>query len=556
MSRLMPKPNNLMAVAMVLGAGGAAINYLLRDLFATPDDAPVTSPRTCEPGPGTLTFIDASNIMSISGGVLVASGTPAAESMVHMDFNRASGRTMFIDVPSRTTVNAPRIGWGQQNKGNFHGLRYSSTTAVTLMVEETDVYAYTLGAGTHNLCFVARSTGGLVLAKLGTDTAYKLLWVTNTQATGIRSKLYFFPTLAQNLQYDNWIVYDLGGVWGQDYGIATARSQYPDPDTVMTQAADAIVEFTWTPEAAQTLTLMVRRTDDNNCLKIECDQANGTIKLFERVAGSDNELAAGKTQTWTAGTAYRVVVILDGTTVKTFVANVAKHNTTSSVEQTSTTAKVSGFTAAKGLDFVAWPRSGLSPFDYGLSAASKRILGYGDSKTYGQGDDNPPPDGKNGYLPLLVASLVVATGRGWAESPTRIVHGGYNVAELQAAVDADISAISGVVPDYILVNAGVNDTTVLPAEATWKSNYGYILDALHTKWPGAWIGCAKQFVTGNEVNCVTLNGWLDTVSSARSWAVVAFDEGDFLPGNMADSTHPNRAGYILTAAAWQSAMGY
>ena len=34
------------------------VEFLLRDEFTTPDAAPITSPRTCEPGPGTLTFVD------------------------------------------------------------------------------------------------------------------------------------------------------------------------------------------------------------------------------------------------------------------------------------------------------------------------------------------------------------------------------------------------------------------------------------------------------------------------------------------------------------------
>src|SRR5690348_15144558 len=50
------------------------IIYLLRDDLITPASAPLTSPRTCEPGPGTLTILDTGNAWSInSSGEIVPS---------------------------------------------------------------------------------------------------------------------------------------------------------------------------------------------------------------------------------------------------------------------------------------------------------------------------------------------------------------------------------------------------------------------------------------------------------------------------------------------------
>lgn len=69
-------------IASQQGAGTAPVVLpslrLLLDAFTTADDAPVTSPRTCEPGPGVLTFVDAGNRLSIASGDLVASGGAAS----------------------------------------------------------------------------------------------------------------------------------------------------------------------------------------------------------------------------------------------------------------------------------------------------------------------------------------------------------------------------------------------------------------------------------------------------------------------------------------------
>jgi hypothetical protein len=51
---------------------------LLHDEFTTEDPNPVASPRTCEPGPGTLTIVDNDAQLSISGGRLLVGDDDAA----------------------------------------------------------------------------------------------------------------------------------------------------------------------------------------------------------------------------------------------------------------------------------------------------------------------------------------------------------------------------------------------------------------------------------------------------------------------------------------------
>src|SRR5690554_4626838 len=63
-----------MALGMFGGAGAAPVEYLLRDEFTTDEAAPLTSPRTCEPGPGTLVTSESSGLIAIVDGQISLTG--------------------------------------------------------------------------------------------------------------------------------------------------------------------------------------------------------------------------------------------------------------------------------------------------------------------------------------------------------------------------------------------------------------------------------------------------------------------------------------------------
>lgn len=191
---------------------------------------------------------------------------------------------------------------------------------------------------------------------------------------------------------------------------------------------------------------------------------------------------------------------------------------------------------------------------------------YGDSKTQGQGDDTPPALGSNGYPPLLTALLSTATGRTWVEDPLRVGRAGFTTAQLKAVVDADLLARGGP-PAAVIVNVGTNDiggASPTTDGVQLKSDYGYILDAIHVKWPNASIYCAKLWRASTNGQQNTFDDtWLPAVLSTRPFAHTGIDERLILPGASGvgteytvDGTHPNRAGYGLVAAAWKTAMGY
>jgi lysophospholipase L1-like esterase len=113
----------------------------------------------------------------------------------------------------------------------------------------------------------------------------------------------------------------------------------------------------------------------------------------------------------------------------------------------------------------------------------------------------------------------------------------------------------------VVLNIGVNDLAAMPAEATFKTNYAYILDAIRTKYPSAPIVISKVWAIGEDADAATWATWVDTVLATRPWATVGCDEsitlkaGDNGAARMFDALHPNTLGHQSLAAAYKTALG-
>src|SRR3989338_7421083 len=87
------------------GWTASTANFLLQDEFTTTASAPLTSPRTAEPGPGTLTITDTTNKLSILNSKAVFNlntfGDPALWSTT--SFTRTAGRASISKVVLSTT---------------------------------------------------------------------------------------------------------------------------------------------------------------------------------------------------------------------------------------------------------------------------------------------------------------------------------------------------------------------------------------------------------------------------------------------------------------------
>lgn len=148
-----------------------------------------------------------------------------------------------------------------------------------------------------------------------------------------------------------------------------------------------------------------------------------------------------------------------------------------------------------------------------------------------------------------------------------LARNGETVALARTRIDADLATMLGpetVNVAQILFNLGVTSLGTMPPQATFESDYGYLLDALHTKYPAAIIYCARPWARGYGAAPDTMAGWIATVVAARSpWAQLGHDERVWLEGGddgatmTTDGVHYTYPlGFATAAAQWMTAMGY
>lgn len=149
--------------------------------------------------------------------------------------------------------------------------------------------------------------------------------------------------------------------------------------------------------------------------------------------------------------------------------------------------------------------------------------------------------------------------RAFLERPGRIATAGWKTADAKAAIDAALAAAVGT-PAFCWINLGANDVTGMPAEATWKANMLYIIDAVGTKWPGCVCVLARVWRRGYAANCNTLAGWISDVVAARPGLArpgpderVFLENGDDGATYTTDGTHYTTAAYDLAAPLWRAA---
>lgn len=215
----------------LLSQGGAApIVYLLRDEFTIDASAPLTSPRTAEPGPGTLTLVQTDGQFSISGGKLAfpAQTTPTYgdQGIIGSALTRVAGRTL-IDSFNMTTVDEVCIlGWMNTNTLNYsnsasisHVVRFFTTALVT-QDKSASAIAQAGAPSTstdYKLALVLRSTGCFALINGGSYTDWTLFWIFADNSATVYP---VFSNYAAAGTLDYIRVTDLAAPFDTDYGIA------------------------------------------------------------------------------------------------------------------------------------------------------------------------------------------------------------------------------------------------------------------------------------------------------------------------------------------------
>jgi hypothetical protein len=272
-----------------------AVTYVFRDEFITPDAAPVTSPRTAEPGSGTLTFVQIDGAQAIAGNRLefTAQTTPAwgDQGFYSNSITRAIGRAIRWEMTPGTNGqvflginNDQAVGsYGQ----DLHNLFFSGNTSLKYNIENRDHYSRGLTPGTtYQLAIVLATEGVHYLVKGGAQypewmRIYRSVWDTT-------SPIYIdFGNYDHTSFLDNLRVVDLPAPWDTDTGGAStylAGSQ--GLNQTFTHDADGNLDFkVVTRPTVANLEIAIRRQDANNYWFIRVTSA-GDVGLYEVVGGA------------------------------------------------------------------------------------------------------------------------------------------------------------------------------------------------------------------------------------------------------------------------------
>lgn len=346
------------------GGGGFVPTFLLRDDFTTAANAPLTSPRTAEPGPGTLTLVQTDGQFSTSSGKLnfPAQASPAWGdlSLVGGSQARAIGRSLLGVISITNTSTYCWLGFNDDATPSdtpFNSLRFQTGGALHVYSGSgnVDIVCGTWAADTsYTVVIVLRTAGVFHFIKGGAFTNWTLLYVGNAGTDTPRYPAFESYSAAGTL--DSFRVLDLPTPYDTDYGLATQRlsGARAEGDT-FAHEANCVIEYTVTAlPGASGQRFYFRMQDIDNAWLVFISGGNA-FQLYELVAG-------GFTLRGSSGIAVagdRVVIVADGTTIKGYLANVL-HWTYSSASNfaTATAGKlvVIGTTGAVS-DIISWPRT-------------------------------------------------------------------------------------------------------------------------------------------------------------------------------------------------------
>lgn len=540
------------------------IEFLLFDTFTTDDAAPVTSPRTCEPGPGTLTLTDTGNKLSISGGSLVIAGATSglADPRVKgTDDFRVPGKVLYARIKGGTF----ELGYANLSSNTMRGGVFAFAGTSSIYVYDVPTYVGPIAAWVastwYELAIIQKDISALVAVKGGAWANWTLLHVGNyrfssTESDGSHYKQHINHTVNSSGEISEMFERELGGIWGKSSTFAelVENNTAANPYSGTMSSAAMLVELEWTITSSEVMEIKVRYTDDNNCWIARCDQATSTMKLIQKQAGSETERASASGMGFTAGETRPLFVRCEGNAI--IYGNNAYKNgySSASFNNTVTGVKISS-TVSGGVKRVrAYPLAlpvGFDPATMASGSAPINIFLVGDSKTNGSTFD----------APLAFAIEEEHNIGAYCSRPDKIGIGGAGVATIDTNMATYLSTRNHV-PTYILVNLGVNDYDT-QVEATWKANYTSILDKLNAKWPSARIYCMKTWRQGYDTQANTQAGWLDAVIATRSsFAFAGPDERDWLKGGdngatmTTDGIHYSAAGQAEALLQWKAAIGY
>lgn len=233
--------------------------YLLLDEFTTADAAPLTSPRTCEPGPGTLTAAQVDGSLAVASGALdvTAQATPAWGDLglYGAAVTRSSGVALVASISVATWE---ELGLGWHTAGAVadpdameHALQLHATDGRLDMRGDIALTAGLSTATPYKLAVILLSTGAVMAIYDG--AAWRLLFVSSTGATAT-----LYPALASLdavASLAQLAILDLtdprnanpaGTDWSDPYSLAIVHDTFTDTNDVNLTAHTPETGGPWT----------------------------------------------------------------------------------------------------------------------------------------------------------------------------------------------------------------------------------------------------------------------------------------------------------------------
>lgn len=232
---------------------GGGVAWLLRDEFTTDEAAPLATPRTAEPGPGTLTLVQTDGQMSISGAKLVipAQASPAQGDLgfyVTSGQARTTGRAIFTEFtktnnstfyPALVVFTSAALG----APGTGQAAIIFDASGVFQVIDEGNALVLSAYAGSTSYVFaiVLRGTGAFDFILAG--GTWKLVWVgTVGTTTPLYPAIINYNGVATSEYFK---VRDLPTPFTTDNGIASVNVTNPISGASQTATADAITDVTF-----------------------------------------------------------------------------------------------------------------------------------------------------------------------------------------------------------------------------------------------------------------------------------------------------------------------
>ena len=334
--------------------------YTLNDEFTTNDAAPISSPRTCEPGPGTLTVVQNDGQFSISSGTLDLPGqsTPAWEDLGFYSsdgISRANGTCLVADITNSAWFEAA-LGFASSA-----GLVSSiSSLAHAMQFPSAAGYVQTEDGAEISRAFPTSATGRLMIV-LGTahtkyilhdGTNWYLLWISSDTT----STLYpVFQDYDFQGTLDNFRIFDQGSPYDTDTGLADYYDNSPTVNDTWTGSADLLLHFTvdTLPSSGAAIRVAFRKQDANNLWYVYVNES-GNVYLYERISSGNNN--RGGDQIASAGD--EIKVIADGSNIRLIVNDVVAAYYTSAGFTSATDGQYGGIGGTDGgtiSDLGSWP---------------------------------------------------------------------------------------------------------------------------------------------------------------------------------------------------------